>query len=227
MNGNHPGRKAVVVGFLTAVFTTTGLCHAGVLKGHITVSGGGQTGRQQAGLNPDPGALGPIANLAENNGKDPQDVVVFIEGAQAPSAAWSGKTPEITQSRQRFVPRVLGIPAGTTVEFPNEDLVFHNVFSYSKSKRFDLGYYGRGKSKSVRFEKAGLVKVFCDIHSNMAAYVLVVKTPFVTQPGSDGHYEITGIPDGEYVVNVWHPQRGTKSKKVVITDGVTQHDVTL
>ena len=77
------------------------------------------------------------------------------------------------QRDQTFVPHVLAITVGTTVEFPNSDLTFHNVFSLSKTKSFDLGRYSRGKSKSVRFDRPGVVQVFCDIHSHMSAFILV------------------------------------------------------
>jgi plastocyanin len=149
----------------------------------------------------------------------PADAVVYLTGANTRiSPAPSAGTPALQQINQSFEPHVLGVPVGTTVEFPNMDLVYHNVFSYSKPKRFDLGYYGKGKSKRVTFDKPGVVQVFCDIHSNMNAYVLVVDTPFVTQPGDDGAFSFEGLPNGTYQLKVWHPDLGERSMQVTVSD---------
>jgi plastocyanin len=153
------------------------------------------------------------------------EVVLYLEGHSAGAPTRSTDAPKLYQVNQSFQPRVLGVPVGTTVEFPNKDLIFHNVFSYSKTKRFDLGYYGQGKSKSVTFDKPGLVKVFCDIHANMSAYVLVVDSPFVTQAKHDGTYRIDDIPDGDYTLTVWHPERGERTHKVSVK-GVVVHNLT-
>ncbi len=156
------------------------------------------------------------------------DVVVYLLGATtnaAPSALHTA--PRLAQINQSFEPHVLGVPVGTTVEFPNMDMVYHNVFSYSKTKRFDLGYYGKGKSKRVTFDKPGIVQVFCDIHSTMSAYVLVVDTPFVTQPDDDGSYSFSDLPNGTYTLTVWHPDLGERTLNVTVDDGPTRLDVNL
>lgn len=180
-------------------------------------------------MNPYPATLGNMHSGHQTpDSNSPRDVVVFIPGKfplrQAPDpteSAW------LTQRGQRFEPGVIGISVGGTVGFPNEDAIFHNVFSYSKTNKFDLGYYGKGKSKSVRFNKPGLVQVFCDIHSNMAAYIYVVDTPYVTQPDSDGAYRITDIPPGRYTLNTWHPTRGSQTRTVEIGNGETNLDINL
>jgi plastocyanin len=100
------------------------------------------------------------------------------------------------QINQSFEPHVLGVPVGTTVDFPNGDLVYHNVFSYSKTKKFDLGYLREGQVQDVTFDKPGIVQVFCDIHSTMSAYVLVVDSPYVTQPDDSGAYEFPSYRTG-------------------------------
>ncbi len=158
----------------------------------------------------------------------PRDVVVYLTGDNARrSPATRGATPELRQINQSFEPHVLGIPVGTTVAFPNMDLVYHNVFSYSKTKRFDLGYYGKGKSRQVTFDKPGMVQVFCDIHSTMSAYVLVVDTPFVTQPDDSGTYSFSDLPNGTYTLTVWHPDLGERTTSVTVVDGVSTVDVNL
>jgi plastocyanin len=156
----------------------------------------------------------------------PKDIVVYLEGPTAKGVSRPvASMPQLWQINQSFQPHVLGVPVGATVDFPNDDLVYHNVFSYSKPKKFDLGYYGKGKSKRVTFDKPGIVQVFCDIHSTMSAYVLVVDTPFVTQPNENGEYVIRDVPDGEYTLKVWHPDLGDRSVKASVGTGVTTLDV--
>ena len=100
------------------------------------------------------------------------------------------------QRDQTFVPHVLAITVGTIVDFPNSDLTFHNVFSLSKTKSFDLGRYSRGQSKSVRFDRPGVVQVFCDIHSHMSAYILVFAHRYFAVTDEAGRFTIAGVPPG-------------------------------
>src|SRR4029077_6381444 len=113
-----------------------------------------------------------------------------------------------------FVPHVLAVPKGTTVDFPNGDAIFHNVFSLSKAAEFDLGRYPRGSSKSVRFDRPGMVKVFCHIHSDMSGVIVVLDTPFSAVPDSQVPSSITGVPPGEYTVVGWH-ERARPLRKTV------------
>lgn len=184
----------------------------------------------QSSLDPYAGTLNSIGKTSEPapRATTPNDVVVYLTGANARlNPAPSAGTPALKQINQSFEPHVLGVPVGTTVDFPNMDLVYHNVFSYSKTKRFDLGYYGKGKSKRVTFDRPGVVQVFCDIHSTMSAYVLVVDTPFVTQPGANGDYEFKDLPNGTYTMKVWHPDLGERSLTVTVVDGSSTVDVNL
>jgi hypothetical protein len=138
----------------------------------------------------------------------PSDAVISIEhvpaGVDSALAPVPG-TPRLAQKNQEFMPRVLPVAAGTTVEFPNLDPIFHNVFSVSPGKRFDLGKYPRGQSRRVRFDRPGLIQVYCDIHSNMAAYIVVLPNRAFTQPDESGRFELPALPAGDYVVSVWHP----------------------
>jgi plastocyanin len=186
---------------------------------------------QSSALDPYAGTLNSAgSNPAARNARNttPRDVVVYLEGPNARISPRPGVgKPQLKQINQAFEPHVLGVPVGTTVDFPNGDLVYHNVFSYSKTKKFDLGYYGKGKSKTVTFDKPGMVQVFCDIHSTMSAYVLVVDSPFVTQPDESGSYAFPELPNGSYTLRVWHPDLGDRSMKVTVGDGVTDFDVNL
>ena len=201
---------------------------AGSVAGHVLMSPFSGQG-SEAASNPYPGMLGsmphdgPVHDL-----NDPRDVVIWLDDARADASPEVAKArPQLNQVGQEFVPRVIGITVGTTVDFYNFDPVFHNVFSYSKAKRFDLGRYGKGKARSVTFDKAGLVKVFCDIHSNMAAFIYVVDSPMVVQPDEHGNFLLRHVPPGTYALRVWHPERGEKTVQLRVDDGTARADVQL
>jgi plastocyanin len=159
-----------------------------------------------ASLNAYPGRADAIPVAPEARGSV-TDAVVYVEGlpASVHVASSDEAVPQLAQKGQQFVPRVLAVAQGTAVEFPNMDPIFHNVFSLSPVKRFDLGRYPRGQSRRVVFTKPGLVNVFCDIHSSMAAYVLVLPHHAFTQPDADGAFRLPDLPAGRYVLHVWHP----------------------
>jgi plastocyanin len=127
----------------------------------------------------------------------------------------------IRQVGLAFQPHVLPILKGSSVEFPNTDVVFHNVFSLSRASTFDLGRYPRGESKSVRFDTPGLVKVFCHIHSDMSAVLLVLDNPYFVVPDAGGHYRIDSVPPGEYRAVAWHERARRVSQVVRIAPGGT------
>lgn len=137
-------------------------------------------------------------------------------GASAPSGA---PAAIIRQEGLAFRPHVTAIPKGSTVEFSNGDPVFHNVFSLSKAASFDLGRYPRGSSRSVRFDVPGLVKVFCHIHSDMSAVILVLDNRYFARPDAGGQYRIEGIPAGEYTAVAWHERARPLSRRVRIESG--------
>jgi plastocyanin len=116
---------------------------------------------------------------------------------------------DIGTSKKEFSPHVLVVPVGSTVSFPNHDPFNHNVFSLSEENPFDLGLYGRGEARSVRFDRAGLVRVYCNVHAQMSALVLVRDTPWYTQPASDGSFTLGPVPPGTYTLHVWH-ERATE-----------------
>ena len=150
-------------------------------------------------------------DAAETGAPGPRDLpdlrrgVVYLE--TAPRGAFEERESArvtLDQRNEAFVPHLLAVMAGTTVDFPNNDKTYHNVFSLSKAKRFDLGRYAAGRSKSVRFDRPGVVRVFCDIHSHMNAFVLVFSHPFfdITEP--DGRFQLDNVPPGAYTVVGWY-----------------------
>jgi hypothetical protein len=110
----------------------------------------------------------------------------------------------MTQRNEAFMPHVLAVRAGTTVDFPNEDETYHNVFSLSRTRRFDLGRSAAGRSKAVRFDQPGIVRVFCDIHSHMSAFILVFNHGYFSAADAGGRFEIPAVPAGRYLVAAWH-----------------------
>src|SRR6202008_952475 len=121
------------------------------------------------------------------------------------------------QRNETFVPHVLAITTGTTVDFPNSDPFYHNVFSLSKTQRFDLGRYASGRSRSVRFDRPGIVRVFCEIHSHMNAFILVFNHPFFALTDEEGRYRIDGVPSGTYTVAAWNERESFESKSVTVS----------
>ncbi|MCA1651283.1 MAG: hypothetical protein LC753_13740, partial [Acidobacteria bacterium] len=153
---------------------------------------------------------------------DPTDrrrSVVYLE--TAPRGAFEARDEvraRIDQRNETFVPHVLAIVAGTTVNFPNNDETYHNVFSLSKSRSFDLGRYAAGRSKSVRFDRPGIVRVFCDIHSHMSAFILVFAHRFFAVTDDDGRYRIEHVPPGSYTVIAWNEALPPDARRVAVPD---------
>ena len=146
--------------------------------------------------------------------------MVYLESA--PRGAFeqteSGRAV-MDQHDERFVPHVLAITTGTTVDFPNTDPIYHNVFSLSKIKPFDLGRYASGRSKQVKFDRPGIVRVFCEIHSHMNAFILVFSHPFFSLTDNEGHYRIDNVPPGTYNVIAWNEGTPSDPKPAIVPDG--------
>jgi plastocyanin len=158
---------------------------------------------------------------APETGDEFENVVVYLERAPegaAPPGRVEGPV-RMEQEGMTFKPHVLPVVKGTVVEFPNRDMLFHNVFSLSKAATFDLGRYPREGSKSLRFMKPGIIQVFCHIHSDMAGVIVVLDNPFYTSPDRDGGYVIEGIPPGEYLVVAWHERARRAAKTIRIEAG--------
>jgi plastocyanin len=146
--------------------------------------------------------------------------VVYLE--TAPRAAFDEREPVrvvMDQRNERFVPHVLAVMVGTVVDFPNSDRTYHNVFSLSRARRFDLGRYAAGHSKSVRMDRPGIVRVFCDIHSHMNAYVLVFAHPYFDVTDVGGRFELANLPPGNYTVVGWYEGEPRVTRPVTITPG--------
>jgi plastocyanin len=163
-----------------------------------------------------------------------RDFVVYIDQppAEAPTPPAAPvqviTTRRITQKGAMFSPHLLPVVVGTTVEWPNNDEIFHNVFSISDPKQFDLGLYKHPEIKRVTFDKPGRVDVFCSIHTAMNCVVLVLPTPHFAATDEKGRYAITNIPPGTYKLKAWHERLPSQVKEIVVTDNAeTRADFTL
>jgi plastocyanin len=142
--------------------------------------------------------------LIEKGGKaasDLSDAVVYLDGSKVKP---SPVKASIVMRAKAFLPRVVVIPVGGTVEFPNDDPIFHNAFSVSGENRFDLELYKRPKVGAWTFKHPGVVRVYCNIHPQMSAVVLVRDNAFFTKAGKDGSFALEGVPAGRYTLKAWH-----------------------
>ena len=142
-------------------------------------------------------------NIGVRRHKDYAGVVIWLEPIDRPLPAMPPRKVEMQQKDKQFVPHVVAISLGSTVEMPNLDMIFHNAFSLSEKARFDLGLYRNGASKPWTFENPGLVRIYCNIHPQMAAFVLVVDGTTYGQAGADGIVVLSGVPPGRRTVKVW------------------------
>jgi plastocyanin len=171
---------------------------------------------------PQPERRPGVAELSTSSPRDLSDqrrTVVYLE--TAPAAALDAREPgraRLDQRNETFLPHVLAVDAGTLVDFPNSDTTYHNVFSLSKARKFDLGRYPQGKSKAIRFERPGVVRVFCDIHSHMSAFILVFSHPYYATTDADGRYRIDNVPAGGYTVSAWHEGAARDTKTITVPE---------
>ena len=165
---------------------------------------------------------GPSVQLGKGADEDPiaferSRVVVYLEPtAPAIDSSAQPSEAEIHQADRRFVPDMVVVPAGSTVSFPNMDPIFHNIYSLSKAKSFDLGSYDKGHTRKVTFSKPGFVEVYCHLHPNMAATVVVTPNRWFARPDANGHYRIPDVPPGRYTVVAWHKSAGFFRKTVSV-----------
>jgi plastocyanin len=154
-------------------------------------------------------ALAPASEL--------RHVVVYLKNA--PVRPVAPMKVDIVQRNETFAPRVVAVTVGSQVGFPNDDPIYHNVFSLSRTRTFNLGRYPKGHSRQVQFDRPGIVKVFCDIHSHMSATVMVFNHPWFAVPGEDGQFALPGVPDGDREITAWHERLGDTTDRVRVEAG--------
>jgi plastocyanin len=171
-------------------------------------------------------AVGGVVAAARSS--ELQNVVVYLTGVTFRGVLPTSRR-QIEQHGETFTPRVVAITRGSTVDFPNGDPFFHNVFSLSSAASFNLGRYPQGQSRSREFTKAGLVKVFCQIHSHMSASILVLDHPFFAIPETpDGTFTLRNVPAGAYKIVGWHERVGERASAIqVLAGGTATIDISL
>ena len=199
----------------------------GRIEGTVKISNTLASRRPRFRIYTDPGtgAL-PPAGPRDPVAAELRNVVIYLEGDALRDAKGAPMRASMAQHDERFVPHVLPVLVGTTVDFPNQDDVYHNVFSLSSAaapgdKGFDLGRYPKGSSKSWTFDRRGTVLVFCHIHQDMSGVLLVLPNPFFAVPDDDHHFVIDGVPEGDYSIVGWHQRAKTVVHRVHVTAGKT------
>ncbi len=156
----------------------------------------------------------PDHPASQEPGNEFDQVAVWLEsGPPAPPV-----TASLEQRNRRFYPELLVIPVGSSVEFPNFDAIFHNIFSLSRTQPFDLGYYPKGQSRTVKFPRAGIVQVYCHVHPNMYAAIVVTDTRWSGKPAKDGTFSWPDVPPGKYRLMIWQKFVGVFRKDVLVPE---------
>lgn len=204
---------------LSTVAMTARLC-AGDVEGQVIIER--KLTRRTVTLPASTYYRGTAVELGADAAQDPLSferthVVVYLEG-QLPSDA---VTATLEQKNRRFTEDILVVPVGSTVSFPNEDPIFHNVFSLSKPKTFDLGTYPKGQTRSVRMMAPGVIYVNCHLHPNMSATVVVTPNCWSTRPDNSGNFSLANVPPGRYTITAWHKAAGFFRQSIEVSANAT------
>ena len=162
-------------------------------------------------------------SFVSKRGQNPTigETLVSLEPASGKLIHKSPATFQMTTRGKMLIPHVLAIPVGSTVEFPNDDPISHNLFSLSSNNSFDLGLYRKGAGKSHKFEAPGLINVYCNVHPNMSAVIKVLATPYYVFADPSGNYAITDVPPGKYRMIVWNEIGGQTETPIEVSNAGT------
>lgn len=167
--------------------------------------------------------IGGRVSFVTKRGQNPvvTETLVWLEPvATKPLKMIPGKYQMITRGKM-LIPHVLAIPVGSTIEFPNDDPISHNLFSLSSNNAFDLGLYRKGSGKTQKFDSVGLVNVYCNVHPNMSAVIHVMDTPYYAFADAGGNYALPNVPSGRYRVIAWNEQGGQTEAVIEVTTAGT------
>ena len=183
---------------------------------------------------PGQGMAGNITGTVKVKGlRSPSNILIYIVKAPPVQKDLFNKTKFIMDQRNlTFTPHILPIPVGASVQFPNNDKVDHNIFSLSRTNKFNIGSYKPGEIKTVSFDKPGIVELRCDVHAEMAAYIMVLKNPYFAVTDEQGRFEIPdskhleqigikeikNLPAGKYILKTWHEKLKSKKQAVIVPD---------
>lgn len=201
-----------------AVLAVAGCCETraqgmGTIRGRVDV-------RRETPASPARPNVAELGPSRPTGSSDRKRSVVYLEAAPHGAFEEGERVRAVLDQRnQTFVPHVLAIQAGTSVDFPNNDRTYHNVFSLSRAKRFDLGRYPKSQVRTVRFDRPGVVRVFCDIHSHMSAFILVFAHRYFATTDETGAYRIDGVPAGAYRLVAWNDGQEREVRTVEVPAG--------
>jgi plastocyanin len=160
----------------------------------------------------------PEGSRAAPSGNPFDRVAVWLESNAGSARAGGAGTARMQQHNRHFDPELLIVPVGASVEFPNLDPIFHNIFSLSRAQSFDLGYYPEGHSRSVTFPRAGIVQVYCHVHPSMYGVIVVTSSAWYGKPSQEGGFSWSDVPPGKYRLMVWHNSTGLVHRKLVVPE---------
>lgn len=202
--------------FAFVLLFSTWLLQAGEIHSHVTITPGLTKKRVTLPCYQFRGA--PVKLAAQDSGSidELSRVVIYLEGLDISP----GKPVhlEMKQHNRQFEPNILMVPIGSTISFPNGDPIFHNVFSFSKAREFDLGYYPLGQSRTLRFDKPGIAQVYCHLHPNMSSAIVVVPSAWYGQPDADGDLVFSEVPAGSYKIVAWHKSTGFQGRRISVPE---------
>jgi plastocyanin len=200
--------------FFFIASSLAGSAWAGTITGNVRAQGAEKT---QSGGADDGYASRRYKFIEKVDYNKLQDFVIFIDQViEAPPASGAAPIPAVVQRDANFEPHVLPIAVGTGVKWPNQDDIYHNVFSMADTKDFNLGLYGKEKTPTIVFDKVGRVDVFCSIHTKMHCIILVLPNPFFAMADARGNYVIKGVPAGTYRVKAWQERMPALVKEITV-----------
>ncbi len=156
-----------------------------------------------------------VTGRVDVSGRPAADVVVWLDAPGAPRAVEASRLV-LEQRNMQFTPRVMAARVGSTIELPNNDRVFHNVFSFNHGKPFDLGLYPVGATKRITLDRPAVNRLYCNIHPHMAAYIVAVDTPYFATSNKAGEFTISGVPPGEFTYHAWRSGGDTRDGTVTV-----------
>jgi hypothetical protein len=204
----------LLIGLTLSIVTSAAVAQTGTIEGTVKLPA--RESAEPKSTPQYPGKPGTSVPYPDS----PIAAIVYVKGKiEGKSFAPPARHPSLSQKDAWFTPEVMAVLVGTTVDFPNLDNQYHNIFSYSKPKRFDLGRYPTGESRSVTFDQPGMVKIYCEIHAHMHAFVLVTENPYFHVTDPQGRFRIENVPPGHYPIAVWRARGKEIEKEVDVVAG--------